>query len=98
MSYDTIEPTQEWINKHVGRIEKPHRDQKVDRVSFRKLSPFELLMRSEDIDTEQWHAAQRLTRCWLGSQGVNVSSGDWNGVSGDFEFSRTRYAREFAEA
>jgi hypothetical protein len=99
MSLDTIEPTKEWIEKHVGQIEKPRRDQKVARVAYRKLSPFEVLFRNEDIDDEQFRAAQKLTRHWLGSQGVNVCDDVPSGSEGDPpEFARTYHAQKFAEA
>lgn len=97
MSLDTIEPTREWLDKHVGRIEAPHVDQKVRRHTYRKLSPFEVLFRAEDIDQEQWQAAQRLTRHWLGSQGVDVRD-SVGGAGDDYEFARTVHSREFAEA
>jgi hypothetical protein len=97
MTLETIEPTSEWLDKHRGSIEKPHTDQKVKRVAYRKLSPFETLHRSEDIDREQFQAAQRLTRHWLGSQGVDVRDSDTGG-HGDYEFARSVHSREFAEA
>jgi len=97
MSETTVEPTREWLDKHVGKLDRPHVDQHVRRVAYRKLSPFETLHRNDDIDQEQWQAAQRLTRHWLGSQGVDVR--DFNGgASGDYEFARTVHAREFHEA
>ena len=92
----TIEPTKEWIDRHVGRLEAPHRDQKINRVAYRKLSPFETLFRNDDIDREQMDAAQRLTKHWLGSQGVDVR--DSVGGSEGFEFATTVHSREFAEA
>lgn len=97
MSFETIEPTREWLDKHRGRVDRPETDQKVRRVTFRKLAPFETLARNEDIDHEQWQAAQRLTRHWLGSMGVDVRDSE-GGSNPDYEFARTVHARELAEA
>jgi hypothetical protein len=98
MTLETIEPTAEWLDKHVGRVEKPARDQKTNRVTFRKLSPFETLRRNEDIDHEQFMAAQKLTRHWLGSQGVNVCDDGPRGDGDPPEFARTYHTQKFAEA
>lgn len=94
---ESIAPTPEWIARHGDRIERPHVDQTVKRHAYRKVSPFEALYRHEDIDHEQWQAAQRLTKHWLGSQGVDVRDSE-GGANGDYEFARTVHSREFAEA
>lgn len=95
---DTIAPTPEWLARNRGNVEAPQRDQKVQRHAYRKLSPFETLARAQDIDDAQFLAAQKLTRHWLGSQGVDVRSENWNGTPGDYEYSRTYHSQQFAEA
>lgn len=72
---DTITPTAELLAKG-GTWERPHTDQRTNRVAYRKLSTFEALHQAGKLSDGAKLASDKLTRHLIGATGANVSSGN----------------------
>jgi hypothetical protein len=74
---DAIAPTPERLAKiDKDRLEKPEISPHVKRVAYRSRSPFEVLHADGRISDGCKLAADKLTKHYLGSLGVDVRSGD----------------------
>jgi len=71
---DSISPTIEQLRRDT--YEAPQRDQKHNRIAYKKLSPFETLLQRDEIDGNQLLAAQKFEGHYWGALGYDVRRGE----------------------
>ena len=91
---DTLAPTPERLAR--GEILAPEVNQQTQRRAYKALTPIEGLHRAGKISDACKDAGNKLTKHFLGSMGVDVSSGD--GCIEPLEFPRSYHAAKLAEA
>jgi len=92
---DTGRPTASQLKASVW--ETPHRDQKTNRVAYRKLHPFEALHQQGKISEGCWLAADKLLKHFIGSTGVNVGDGTGINPSDAVEYPHIYHGQKLAE-
>jgi hypothetical protein len=88
-------PTVEWQKKYSH--DKSHTDGKTRRVTYRRKTVWETYLKRGNIDRAEKDAADKLTKIWLGSMGVDVREGD-NINPDPLEYPQTYYAQKLADA
>jgi len=92
---DTGRPTPSQLKS--GQWEAPHRDQKTNRVAYRKLHPFEALHQSGKLGDGCKLAADKLLTHFIGSTGVNVGDGTGLNPSDMVEFPHIYHGQILAQ-
>jgi len=88
-------PTLEWQRHH--NHDKANTDARTRRVTYRRKTVWETYQARGAIDAEEKQAADKLTKVWLGAQGVDVRSGD-NINPDPLEYPQSYYAQKLAAA
>lgn len=88
-------PTIEWQAKHSH--DKAHTDGKTRRVTYRRKTVWETYLKRGSIDRAEKDAADKLTKIWQGSMGVDVREGD-NINPDPLEYPQTYYGQKLALA
>lgn len=93
---DTLAPTREWQQKF--RYDPPSVDQKSIRRAYRRISQAENLFRRDELESEQFKAAEKLNMHRLGAMGVKVAQGDECPLNADTEYPITYHNQKLALA
>lgn len=96
MTIDTIAPTPERIAK--GGLLRPAQTQTERRAYWRHVDLFVRMAADDALDGDQSNAGAKLTRHWLGAQGIDVRVSEGDGGNPDVECATTYHAQKLAQA
>jgi hypothetical protein len=94
MTIDALAPTPQRLAR--SKWLAPETSREVNRVAWRALDIFDRLLKSGELELDQWKGSRKFERHYYGALGIDVREGE--GSAGDaVEFPRSYHAQKLAE-